>query len=120
MGWEDLGYGWLLHRNGYDQLVLTAAESRDDYEYARHEWLGRSFTIARKPAWGVYYQVRNLILVTRRNGQALDHWVTVAARVGLEVALSATLRTDKRARLGLIARGLVDGLRNRSGKIEVP
>src|SRR5690606_5841691 len=119
MGWEDLGYGWLLQKHGWRQVILTDVESRDPYEYVTHGG-ARGVTITRKPAWYAYYQVRNLILVTRRNDQPLSHWLTVAGRIWLEVALTTALRPDKLTRYKLLARGVVDGVPGRSGKSDVP
>jgi GT2 family glycosyltransferase len=120
MGWEDLGYGWLLHKRGYQQVLLTTVETRDSYEYAHHRAFGRTLTITSKPAWYAYYQARNLILVTRRNGQAWDHWAVVAGRVLLELGVTAALRPNKTTRYRLLARGVFDGLRERTGKWLVP
>jgi hypothetical protein len=116
MGWEDLGYGWLLERHGYQQVIVTDAENRDPYEYRRRG----PVVLTDKPSWYAYYQVRNLILVTRRNAQPLSHWLTVAGRVAVELGLTAALRPDKPIRYRLLARGLLDGLRGRAGKWRLP
>ena len=116
MGWEELGYGWLLHRHGYRQVIVTDVENRDPYEYAKHGPL----VITDKPSWYAYYQMRNLILVTRRNRQPLSHWVVIAGRVALELGLTTALRPEKRKRYRLLAHGLFDGIRDRSGKWNLP
>jgi len=116
MGWEDLGYGWLLERHGYRQVIVTEVENRDPYEYAAHG----AVVITDKPSWYAYYHVRNLILVTRRNRQPLSHWIAVAGRIALELGLTTALRPDKGARYRLLASGVLDGLRGRSGKWRVP
>ncbi len=120
MGWEDLGYGWLLHRRGYRQVLLTTVEAHDSYEYAQHRAFGRPFTVTSKPSWYAYYQARNLILVTRRARQPWTHWATVAGRLMLEAALTTAVRPEKRVRFRLLARGTLDGLRNHAGKWRVP
>ncbi len=120
MGWEDFGYGWLLEHNGYHQVVLTTVENRDPYEFVTHRFGGASFTVTDKASWYSYYMARNLILITRRNRQPATHWVTVAGRIALEVALTTALRPDKLNRYKLLARGTLDGILNRTGKIEVP
>ena len=116
MGWEDLGYGWLLERHGYRQVVLTDVEMEDPYEYVQKG----PVTITDKPSWYAYYQARNLVLVTRWNLQPPIYWATVAGRLGLEVCLTVALRPDKRTRLNYLAHGLFDGLRGRAGKWMVP
>lgn len=118
MGWEDLGYGWLLHQRGYRQVVVTSVETHDTYEYTRTR---SPFTITDKPSWYAYYQLRNLVLITRRIETAtIPCWTTIAARVGLEFALTLAFRRDKAERCRLLARGLYDGVRNKTGKRTSP
>jgi GT2 family glycosyltransferase len=120
MAWEDFGYGWALHRRGFRQVVLTTVQTRDHYEYVSKERFGRTVTVIDKPDWYAYYQVRNLILITRRNRQSLLHWLTIAGRIGLEVGITTAVRPRKMLRYGLLARGVVDGIRNRAGKWRLP
>jgi len=120
MGWEDLGYGWVLQRSGYAQLVVTRALVVDNYEYRRVRILGRELTITDKPSWYTYYQIRNLILCTRRAERPVRDHAMVCARVLAELALTATFRDDKVARVRGLAEGLVDGLRGRPGKWRRP
>lgn len=115
-GWEDLGYGWLLHQHGYRQVILTDVEIDDPYEYAHRG----PVTLSDKPTWITYYGMRNLILATRWTDQSPLTWATVAGRVGLEIGLTLSLRPNKRDRLRCLAHGVVDGVRGRGGKWIVP
>lgn len=114
MGWEDMGYGWLLKRNGYEQYIVTAAEVCDDYEYAKASI--RGMQICEKPAWYAYYQARNLVLITRRNRRSPANYAIVAGRLAQEFVLTTLFRPNKRKRYGLLARGLRDGAIGCSGK----
>ncbi|MDQ3030790.1 MAG: glycosyltransferase [Myxococcota bacterium] len=120
MGWEDMGYGWLLDRNGWEQYIVPSARADDDYEYSTHRFLGRTLHLADKPAWYAYYQIRNLILITRRNERPRLDRAVVAMRLAQELTLTAAFRSQKALRYRLLASGLVDGLRNRSGKWRLP
>jgi GT2 family glycosyltransferase len=120
MGWEDMGYGGLLCRHGWEQYVVPTARVEDDYEYSPHRFLGRTLHLTEKPPWYAYYQVRNLILVTRRNKRPRRDRAVVALRVAQELALTTAFRANKRLRYKLLASGLVDGLRNRAGKWRLP
>ncbi len=120
MGWEDLGYGWLLHRRGWRQDVVCDAVFEDGYEYKTHGTGQASVNISDKPTWYAYYQMRNLILVTRRNERGAATWACVAGRVGLEFGLSLTLRKDKARRLKFLLSGIRDGALNTTGKWAYP
>jgi GT2 family glycosyltransferase len=120
MGWEDLGYGWLLERSGYTQYILTSAVVDDNYEYEPHDIGPWRVRITDKPAWYAYYQIRNLILVTRRNDRSFGTQAVVAGRVLLEYAVTTALRKSKLKRYRLLTRGLIDGLLDRSGKWLLP
>lgn len=116
MGWEDMGYGWLLHSKGYKQLVVSDAIVDDNYEFRRRGGV----KVSDKPAWYAYYHARNLILVARRNEQPLPFQALVGARVLLEYGLTTALRPQKMLRYRLLTRGLIDGLRGKSGKWRLP
>lgn len=120
MGWEDMGYGWLLERHRYQQFIVTRARALDNYEYRAHRVLSRHLYLTEKPAWYAYYQARNLILITRRNRRPARDYAVVAARIAQEVVLTTVLRPEKRKRYELLFWGLIDGVRNRSGKWRVP
>jgi hypothetical protein len=120
MGWEDLGYGWLLASCDWTQHVVTGAIFEDGYEYkAAGRGAGR-VQITDKPTWYAYYQVRNMILITRWCGRGPLTWGMVAWRVTQEVVLTGTLRPDKQRRLSFLLSGLRDGLLGRSGKWRYP
>ncbi len=116
MGYEDLGYGWLLHEHGYKQYTASGVQLDDGYEYQRSQGLW----ITDKPAWYAYYFARNLILTAKRTHQPLPVQGLALARVLLELGVSATLRKQKRARLSATLHGLRDALRSRAGKWRLP
>jgi hypothetical protein len=120
MGWEDLGYGWQLARHGWSQEVVSDAVFEDSYEYRAVGAGGARVNVTDKPTWYAYYQLRNLILVTRRNGRGAATWGVVAARAALEFGLTAAVRPDKLRRARFLTRGVVDGLLDKSGKWHYP
>jgi hypothetical protein len=120
MGWEDLGYGWLLHRHGYRQVVLTEAVVDDSYEYRPHALGPFVLRSGDKPHWYTYYRIRNLILVTRRVRPRLAVSLGMACRVAFDLLPAVVLRDHKRERLGLYVRGLAHGLRGVAGKWRLP
>jgi hypothetical protein len=112
MGYEDLGYGWDLSRHGFRQQVLCDVVFEDGYEYRTRGGV----ELTDKPAWYAYYGARNLLLITRRARRGPATWAAALGRIALEVAVTSTLRPEKKKRLGLLARGVADGLRGRSGQ----
>lgn len=116
MGYEDLGYGWLLHENGYRQFVARDVLVDDSYEYRRSP-VGY---ITRKPGWYAYYFARNLLLTSRRTHQPVHVQGLALSRVLLEFGITLALRTDKTMRLRATAEGLLDGLLGRPGKWRLP
>jgi GT2 family glycosyltransferase len=116
MGWEDLGYGWLLHSRGYRQVIVRDAVFEDPYEF-RAVSDERGFYVSDKPSWYAYYAARNLILIGRRLKPGLHRTASLGCRIALECGTTALLRPQKRERLRLIARGVFDGLRGRAGKL---
>jgi len=117
MGWEDLGYGWLLERHGYGQVLVCSARTDDSYEYRR--LAGRAW-LSDKPSWYSYYYARNFLLVAERTMQPSLVRAAVLGRALSEYAVAAAVRSDKRARLRNLTAGLRDGLRGRSGKWRLP
>jgi GT2 family glycosyltransferase len=121
MGWEDLGYGWLLHSHGYRQLMVSGACVDDNYEFvAPLSWALSSFSISDKPYWYSYYATRNLILVVRRQRRSWFDFLTLGRRIALDCCLTAALRDQKIRRLRLIGRGVLDGIRERTGMQVLP
>jgi len=116
MGFEDLGYGWLLQQNGYRQFAARDVIVDDSYEY----WKSPVGYVVHKPAWYAYYYARNLLLTTRRTEQPPLVQGLALSRVLLELGVTLALRPDKRARLLATAEGMLDGLRNRGGKWRFP
>jgi rhamnosyltransferase len=115
MGWEDLAYGWSLSNAGWRQLFCPDAEYRDDYEYQPVRLLGREFFIARKPAWYAYYLIRNLVLIVFRTKAGWQGWWFLSNRLMRELAFTLLFRNQKYARLRLLTKGLIDGLRGKTG-----
>lgn len=120
MGWEDLEYGWQLGDHGYRQVIACDTQFEDNYEYERRDTPAGSYCIVRKPAWTTYYVSRNLILITRWTRPGLKFTLIAAARLVLEWFLILFFRCNKRARLSYLARGIIDGLRHRTGKWVLP
>jgi GT2 family glycosyltransferase len=116
MGYEDLGYGWLLHRHGYRQILALTVQTTDGYEYRQRA----SLWITAKPSWYAYYYARNFVTVARRTQQPLTAQAAVLIRVLMEFGVTTVLRNEKRKRLEYTARGLIDGVRGRMGKWRVP
>jgi hypothetical protein len=116
MGWEDLLYGWNLAEHGYRQVIATDAVFDDPYEYKR----AAGVLITDKPSWYAYYFARNLILASGRTRLPPRIAAELAVRIAGEFAVSATLRSKRRERLRLLAAGVRDGLRNKTGKYVVP
>ncbi len=120
MGWEDLAYGWALTRAGYAQICVTGARFDDPYEYAARRVGPVRATLTDKPSWYAYYFSRNLILAARRQRPPLRVRAALVARIAAEVGVTVVARPQKRVRLRLLAQGVWDGLRGRSGKGSVP
>jgi GT2 family glycosyltransferase len=116
MGYEDFGYGRMLKRQGYRQIVVTGAIFEDRYEYTPRDVLGHKLFLTDKPAWYTYYQIRNLLLIAPRAGHPVGVYAAISLRFVME-ALSITLfRPQKLFRYKLLMAGLFDGLRGRTGK----
>jgi GT2 family glycosyltransferase len=120
MGWEDLEYGWRLTDHDYRQVMACDAVFIDNYEYVRlPPWLG-SCRLVDKPAWTTYYSIRNLVLVTRRTRPVMKFAAVTAMRVLQQCFLILLFRRNKILRLLCLLAGLIDGLRNRTGKWILP
>lgn len=116
MGYEDLGYGWLLHEHGYRQLLATEVVVDDGYEYQKRGGVW----ITQKPSWYAYYYARNFLVVAQRTHQPAYARAAIWSRLVAELAVTAALRSKKRERLGLLARGMADAVAGRVGKYRVP
>ena len=115
MGWEDLGYGWLLEQQGYRQILARDVVVDEDYESVEKRIGPFAVHVSDKPAWYAYYGARNLVLIGKRVG-------TPARAVGLAAIMikdsitNLVARGAKQDRAALVVSGLRDGLLNRSGK----
>lgn len=120
MGYEDLALGWELKRNGWIQLLCADVQVADDYEFSPVRLFGRDVHLAAKPPWYSYYQGRNLLLIARGTEGNAVNGVSALFRFATDFALIIALRDRKLERLRLLLRGLVDGIRGRTGKGPVP
>jgi hypothetical protein len=118
LGFEDMGYGWLLEDNGYPQFIVTDAITDDSYEFRRVGATG--LRISDKPAWYAYYFARNLLLLARRARISWARRLAVGVRIALEIGVTVAVRAHKRQRLAYLGTGLIDGLRGRHGKWRLP
>ena len=112
MGWEDLAYGFHLDDHGYEQWVEPSAILDDDYETKP---VLLSWSLTDKPSWYAYYVTRNLILTYQRTQQTPGSWGALGARIAMEYATTTLFRGEKRRRLSLLTRGILDGVRGRGG-----
>lgn len=120
MGWEDLGYGLLLQRNGWRQIEVREACIDDGYEYKRVSIAGQPMSVTDKAPWYSYYASRNLLLIARRLGTTPAELGTFVGRIAAEFVAAATVRRDGLASAKLLLRGVVDGWRDQAGKGPVP
>jgi GT2 family glycosyltransferase len=116
MGYEDLGYGWLLHEHGYSQFRANQVQLKDGYEYQKRAGVW----VTDKPAWYAYYFARNLPTVARRTHQPLPVQGLALARVVLELGATVAFRKRKLARLSATVQGLKDAYLEKMGKWQLP
>lgn len=120
MGWEDLELGLSLHRRGWTQYVVPHAKVIDDYEYGRRQMGSRDVLVSDKAAWYEYYSSRNLLLIARRHSFDLHLALAVGTRLLTNLTVIVLLKSDRRRRVALLARGLWHGLIGRTGKWKTP
>lgn len=120
MGWEDLAYAWVLWRAGWRQILSERASITDPYEHRRVSVLGRELYIHDKPPWISYYTVRNLILVVRMAGFGVKGWLAVLLRYTQEMGIALVFKDRKLRRARMLTKGLIDGLRGRTGMVVDP
>jgi GT2 family glycosyltransferase len=118
LAWEDLAYSALLHFNGWKQLLCPRAEFIDDYEYQSVRLFNRTIHIADRPAWYAFYHARNLVLIARRLRPGFEGWSFVMRRLIQEAILVMLFKKKKTRRIGLMVRGIRDGLLNKGGYID--
>lgn len=121
-GWEDLLYGLDLHAHGYPQFIVTSASTVDEYEYREVSVLGRRSVLMDKPAWALYYSVRNQLAIRlyRRPTTARRFKVVAWALLMAVHAVSSTRRFGSDGTLRAYLCGVRDGLLNRRGKWRLP
>ena len=118
LGWEDYLLGLHLHDAGYDQFIVTAAVTEDDYEIRSERLAGRTVHVSDKPAWYLYYGVRNMLL---SNLHLAPSPTRAAKSLAWTVAMASHVWIRRDARRPLFAlraylAGVRDGLLGRSGK----
>jgi GT2 family glycosyltransferase len=122
MGWEDYLYGIQLRNQGYKQFVVTAAETRDQYEYKQVNSMGLKMTLSEKPVWYFYYRARNLVLIACYRSPSLYRIVGAFLRLIAET-FALILGWEKKQPLKAFAYLLLGswhGLLNKSGKWKKP
>ncbi|WP_427130212.1 glycosyltransferase [Pseudarthrobacter sp. S9] len=78
---------------------------------------GRPLKVRIAATWRYYYIFRNRLLVSRRYATRYPAWVAAGIWTDLRHLLVVTvLAPGRSARLGFVFRGIVDGLRGRSGR----
>ncbi|HYO97423.1 MAG TPA: hypothetical protein VER33_23085, partial [Polyangiaceae bacterium] len=70
-----------------------------------------------KPSWYAYYAARNLVLIGNRLSTDWPVHASLGCRIAMECGVTLLARPKKRERLRLIAQGVLDGWRGRSGKL---
>lgn len=120
MGFEDYGWGLALERAGFRQGICLRAELDSGYDYATVAAAGRELTLADKPPWLTYYLARNLLLLGTRYFAHPKLTALAAARIARELLVILALRNQRATRLRLLARGVIDGLRGRTGLVVPP
>lgn len=119
-GYEDFGYGALLHDNGWKQFVCRRAVLRNAYQYKREHLFGGTFHLPDKPAWYAYYGIRNLILIQKRRPFSLPLAMTISMKAVRETVTIILFRRQKLLRLYLTWLGLFHGLTGIGGKGRYP
>lgn len=120
MGYEDLALGWELHRAGWAQRLCSGVVVDDNYEFRPLGKGALTLHSADKPVWYSYYQARNPLLIARRTGWGPFGRLQLLRRLAADLGLVVLVKGDKRRRLSLLWRGLVDGWNRRGGKGSVP
>ena len=123
-GFEDLAYGLLLDRAGYRQVILPSVQIESRYEVMD---VGKPMVaadrygyVSDKPSWLAYYTSRNLLLIATRIAPGPLHLLGALIRISLEVAVTLRFRERKLERLRHLARGLLDGVLGRQGRVLDP
>lgn len=122
MGWEDYLYGLDLAAAGYRQYVVTAARTDESYEFKTEHVAGREVTVSDKPAWYLYYGVRNMLITNLHAAPSASRAAKTLAWTGM-MASHVWIKRDARHPLRALrayAAGVRDGLLDRRGKWTLP
>lgn len=120
MGYEDLAYGIALRQGGWIQLSCRSAQLTQVFDYVPRRFFWRTLHIPDKPIWYSYYNIRNLILIWRQYGARVLPLKTVWSKL-IQSCLRTLVFEDKSiARLRMIFRGVLAGIRNERGKGPFP
>lgn len=122
MGWEDYQYGLQLHQLGYRQCIVTAARTVDEYEYRTVRVGATAVALHDKPAWTLYYSVRNLLAINVYRLPSTPRAIRTLLWAGLMLVHVWGRRTPSSSVQAFTAYvcGLRDGLLNRRGKWRHP
>lgn len=115
MGWEDLLYCLQLREKGYRCFISHNSFYYDSYEYQKLKFLFLSFYIADKPSWYNYYSIRNLVLGLKYLESKDYLRKKIAITFFKSIILTIAFKKNKVERLDLSFKGLVDGIRNKTG-----
>lgn len=119
MGYEDLGYGMLLHEHGWRQIVCREVIF-EEAEYVTLACLWRTFVVPDKRFWYTYYNLRNLLLIQKKISLSYRFFLFIVIKGLRESAKIIFLENNKMMRLWLLWIGVIHGLLGRSGKGRYP
>jgi hypothetical protein len=120
MCWEDLGYGWALSNGGWRQIQCAEVRLTEDFEYKRVRVLGKTLHLTDKPAWYMYYELRNLWTIGHRSGWRAVSIGDLIKKTAVDLALIVFVKRGRTERIRLLFSGLIAGMRGRLGKGSVP
>jgi rhamnopyranosyl-N-acetylglucosaminyl-diphospho-decaprenol beta-1,3/1,4-galactofuranosyltransferase len=110
---EDEEYPWRIERAGFSTEAVTAAvmDHPGPEEVVRWSLLGKNLMIERGLVdWKLYYKVRNMVWLKRRQSGWLGALLMALAYV------AGVVRVDGAGRLPLLALAIRDGWRGRLGR----
>ena len=121
MGWEDYLYGLQIHKMGYSQLIITKAETIDNYEYKNINIFSKNKIFSDKPIWYCYYDPRNLLLIAKNRLKSPILFIYILLRILLGIIIiPIKYKNNKKMALKYYLFGIRDGLLNIDGKWILP
>jgi rhamnosyltransferase len=113
----DLEWGLRARRVGYHLLAVTDARLDHQLGDRLTKLPGRAQEVHVHSPVRTYYLVRNTVLLIRSGLMGLAWRLGYAVWLAKYLAFNALLATPRRRRVALMARGLRDGLRRRTGPL---